>query len=189
MMSRIPLGVFHSYGFANTPIPGQTNEEGNPASQTFINNRMWTADLLVNADYQFTLSGAHLKAGRGPRNEAWRRGQIQLLRANLSQLMRSDPDKNMLVMGDLNMTPKTDEFSLLLGDRPPYFSDPLKGTGSFSHPSDSLFWRIDHILPNRQMQGELVPGSTRVARPLPMDQMIQLSDHLPIISTFLPQDQ
>jgi endonuclease/exonuclease/phosphatase family metal-dependent hydrolase len=189
MMSRIPLGIFHSYAHVNTPLTGQTDEEGRPESQTFINNRMWTAEILVNPDYRFTLTGLHLKAGRGERNEAWRIGQIDLIREHLESLMISNEQKNMLVVGDLNTAPGSREFNRLLGDEKPHFFDPLEGSGAFSHPSDSLFWRIDHILPNRQMEPELIPGSVKVAEPLDREQMIRISDHLPIIARFVTTDK
>ncbi|NBC04195.1 MAG: endonuclease/exonuclease/phosphatase family protein [Bacteroidetes bacterium] len=189
MMSRVPLGVFYSYAHANTPIPGQTDEEGRPESQTFINNRMWTAEILVNPDYRFTLTGLHLKAGRGERNEAWRIGQIDLLREHLESLVISNEQKNMLVVGDLNTPPGSREFNRLLGDQPPHFFDPLERSGAFSHPSDSLFWRIDHILPNRQMGPELAPGTVQVAEPLNREQMIRISDHLPIVARFVTTDK
>lgn len=185
LMSRVPLGVFHSFGHVNTPITGQKDEEGRPASQTFINNRMWTADILVNPGYRITLTGLHLKAGRGERNEAWRMGQIDLLREYLATLMRIDSDRNMLVLGDLNTVPGSREFKRLLGDEPPLFFDPLEGSGQFSHPSDSLYWRIDHILPNRQMEPEIVPGSVQVIEPLDREKMIRISDHLPLIARFV----
>jgi endonuclease/exonuclease/phosphatase family metal-dependent hydrolase len=185
MMSRVPMGVFYSYAHVNTPILGQTNDEGEPASQAFTNNRMWTADLLVNENYFLTLTGLHLKAGRGERNEGWRLGQIALLRDHLEMLMLHDADRNMLVLGDLNTTPGSREFNELLGDRSPVFVDPLAGTEVYSHPSDSVFWRIDHILPNRQMQKELVPESVGVVEPLSREKMIQISDHLPLIARFV----
>jgi len=188
MMSRVPMGLFHSYAHINTPIPGQTDDEGNPASQTFINNRMWTADLLVNDNYQLTLTGVHLKAGRGDRNRAWREGQINLLRNHHRMLMAQNPQRNMVVMGDLNSTPDSPEFQMLLGSNPPRYTDPLAGTGIFSHPSDSAFWRIDHILPNRQAAAELVPNSVEVIRPLTDEKMSAVSDHLPLRARFLVRD-
>ena len=189
MMSRVPMGVFYSYAHVSTPILGQTNDEGEPASQAFTNNRMWTADMLVNEHYSLTLTGLHLKAGGGERNQAWRLGQIALLRDHLGMLMRENAGRNMLVLGDLNTTPGSKEFNELLGDEPPLFIDPLAGTGAYSHPSDSLFWRIDHMLPNRQLQKELVPQSVEVIEPLSREQMIQISDHLPIIARFVTEEQ
>ena len=189
MMSRVPLGLFHSYANVNTPIPGQTDDEGNPASQTFINNRMWTADILVNPDYSFTLTGLHLKAGGGERNQAWRLGQIRLLREHFEMLTQQDPDQNMLVMGDLNTTPDSKEFNTLLGDQNPTFIDPLAGTNTFTHASDSLFWRIDHILPNKHMENELVPNSVEVVEPLERSKMITISDHMPLRALFITDDK
>lgn len=190
MMSRIPLGTFYSYAHINTPIVDQVDSLGNTQSQTFINNRMWSADIIVNSGYRFTLTGLHLKAGRGDRNEGWRLGQINLLRSQFKRLMALDNDRNMLIAGDLNTTPDSREFNVLLGNNDrPEFIDPLAGSGTFTHPSDSLFWRIDHLLPNRAMQPELVPGSVTAARPLPMDQMIMISDHLPVTAVFTPREQ
>jgi len=189
MMSRIPMGMFYSYAHINTPIPGQTDDEGNPASQTFINNRMWTADLLVNEHYSLTITGAHLKAGRGERNVAWREGQIALLRNHLKSLMKQNSTTNMLVMGDLNATPESPEFKKLLGEANLKFSDPLADTEVYTHPSDSMFWRIDHILPNQQAKNELIPESVEVLWPLPKDKMIQISDHLPLKANFVATDQ
>lgn len=188
MMSRIPMGMFYSYAHINTPIPGQTDDEGNPASQTFINNRMWTADLLVNEHYRLTITGAHLKAGRGERNRAWRMGQIALLRNHLNGLMIHNPTRNMIVMGDLNTTPASPEFKKLLGEATPKFIDPLANTNIYTHPSDSTFWRIDHILLNRQAKNELIPESVEVIWPLPKEQMIQISDHLPLKANMVAID-
>ncbi|MDZ7690194.1 MAG: endonuclease/exonuclease/phosphatase family protein [Balneolaceae bacterium] len=190
MMSRIPLGMFYSYANVNTPIIGQTDSLGQTQSQTFTNNRMWTVDVLVNPDYEFTLTGLHLKAGRGARNEGWRMGQVNLLRAQLQRLMELDPNRNQLVMGDLNTTPGSEEFNALLGEQSDLtFVDPLAGTGAFSHPSDSLFWRIDHILPNQQMTPELVQTSVEIARPLNDSDMIAISDHLPVVAEFVTTEQ
>jgi endonuclease/exonuclease/phosphatase family metal-dependent hydrolase len=185
MMSRVPVGLFHSYANAVTPIVGLTDDQGDPAQQVLTNNRMWTAEMLVDSDVTLWLTGLHLKAGRGERNEAWRRGQINLLRDHLGDLTTVDPQRKMLVVGDLNMTPDEDEFKLLLGDQSdqPTFVDPLAGSGVFSHPSDSLFWRIDHWLPNQQLQPNVAPNSVHIAHPLPMEQMIKLSDHLPVAGT------
>ena len=191
MMSRIPLGTFYSYAHVNTPITGYTDTLGNPQSQTFVNNRMWSADVLVNPDYTFTITGLHLKAGQSDRNRAWRMGQINLLRARFRQLMKLDPDRNMVVVGDLNSTPGSEEFQRFLGNSSEAvrFIDPLKNTEAFSHPSDSLFWRIDHILPNTHMNPELVPESVTIARPLVDEQMIMISDHLPVKASFVAKEK
>lgn len=187
MMSRVPLGLFHSYATSNTPIPGQLDEAGNPESQTFINNRMWTAEILVNPEYHFFLTGVHLKAGRGERNESWRMGQMNLLRYHYDQLLKQNPDANILAVGDFNSTPESPEMELFLGEGTDIeFIDPLAETEIFSHPADSAFWRIDHILPNTNMIKEVVNGSVKVNYYFSPDSMNQAADHLPMTIKIIP---
>lgn len=190
IMSRIPLGTFYSYAVSNTPIPGQTGENGTTESQTFINNRMWSVDVLPNQDYDLNLTGVHLKAGRGERNKQWRIGMMALLRSQFRNFMHLDADQNLLIVGDLNSTPDSEEFQYLLGEGTDItFVDPLKGSGIFSHPADSVFWRIDHILPNTHLQPELVDGSVEVFTPFSPDSMAAIADHLPMRVKIIPQEK
>ena len=190
VMSRIPLGFFHSYATANTHIIGQLDEDGNPASQTFINNRMWTTEVLVSPDYQFSLTGVHLKAGRGERNENWRLGQMNLLRAHYKQLLSLNPDQNILAVGDFNSTPDSDEFQAFLGTGTDVeFIDPLAGTNVFSHPADSAFWRIDHILPNVNIQPEIIGDTVLLNYFFSPDSMEMAADHLPMSVQIIARDQ
>lgn len=189
VMSRVPLGIFHSYATANTPIAGETDDDGNPASQAFTNNRMWTLDVLVKPEYNFALTGVHLKAGRGERNENWRIGQMNLLRSHYAMLLASDPQRNILAVGDFNSTPDSREFLHFLGEGSDVeFIDPLAGTGTYSHPADSAFWRIDHILPNTNISNEIVPGSVEVDYYFSPDSMASIADHLPMTIEIVPSD-
>lgn len=200
VMSRFPLGTFYSYAPWFTAIEGQKEEDGSEAVQNLVNNRMWSVEVLPHQNYQFILTGLHLKAGRGERNEAWRLGQIKALRAQFSRFLALNSEQNLLVVGDFNCTPESVEFNYLLsgdstGIEPkttksqPYFIDPLAGTSVFSHPADSAFWRIDHILPDRNMLAEMVGGSVKpfaVKSPL---EMRAIADHLPMISKFVLNEQ
>lgn len=189
-MSRVPVGTVYSYAASNTPILNHTDEDGNPESQTFINNRMWSVDVLVNEHYDFNLTGVHLKAGRGERNEAWRTGMLNLLRNQLSKFTKLDADQNLMVVGDFNATPDSPEFRSFLGDSTKLqFTDPLAGTGIFSHPADSVFWRIDHIIPNNHMMPEIIPGSVQVFTPFSPDSMNFIADHLPLMVDIVAREQ
>ncbi len=190
LLSRVPLGSFYSYANSNTPILGQTNDDGSLASQSFINNRMWSVDVLVNENYDFNLTGLHLKAGRGERNENWRSGMMNLLRNQFSKFMELDHDQNLLVVGDFNATPNSWEFQSFLGDTTDLrFIDPLAGTGVFSHPADSVFWRIDHIVPNEFMMPEIIQNSVQVFTPFSPDSMDFIADHLPMIVDIIATEQ
>lgn len=194
VMSRIPLGTFFSYSPWTLPIEGFTEDDGSAAVQNLVNNRMWSVEVLPSSSYRFMITGLHLKAGRGERNEAWRLSQIKALRAQFERFEQWNPSLNHLVVGDLNCTPESDEFRYLLtGDSSlngPLFIDPLAGTEVFSHPADSVFWRIDHILLNKQMMPELLSDSPfGPFTPFSPDSMRSISDHLPMQAYFLMGDK
>ncbi len=186
VMSRVPLGILYSYANANTFILGENEEDGSPSSQNFTNNRMLSVNVHVNPSYSFMLTGLHLKAGRGDRNEGWRTGQINLLREHYSILTSIDPDARILVTGDLNTMPGNREFLQLLGsDTDLIFIDPLAGVEAYTHTSDDPQRQLDHILPSETMMADMVPGSAEVAMPFDAQTMRFISDHLPVVAKFL----
>ena len=186
VMSRVPLGTVYSYGAVHTPVLDYVNENGEVETQNYINTRMWSADVFVNNSYDFVLTGLHLKAGRGERNEGMRLGQIKFLKGQFNRFLNENPATNLLVVGDLNSTPDSREIQTLLeGENGAAFVDPLAGTSTYSHPSDSPFWRIDHILPNKNMAEELVPESVQVKQLLPEEEQQKVSDHLPLMAKFI----
>ena len=190
VMSRVPLGIMYGYGAVTTPVEYIDEKTGEKKyeTQSMINTRMWSVDVLVNEDYSFLLTGVHLKAGRGARNEAMRLGQINFLKGQFERFYRENPSKNMLIVGDFNCTPESNEFKTLLdGDSPVQFVDNLSAD-AFSHPADDPKWRIDHLLPNEAMQKELINGSLEVKYYFEKDVQRSLSDHLPLVANFLTTD-
>ncbi len=186
VMSRIPLGMLYSYANPDSYIVDILDDDGRVQRQNFTNNRMLSVDVLVNQDYSFLLTGLHLKAGRGERNENWRIGQIDLLRDHFEYLTAVHPDKRMLLAGDLNILPGDREFLHLLGDNnTPQFVDPLADVDSFTHTSDNPVRQLDHLLPNETMMEDMVPGSAEVIFPFDPDTMRTISDHLPVIARFV----
>jgi endonuclease/exonuclease/phosphatase family metal-dependent hydrolase len=187
--SRLPLGVLRSYAAAPTPIEGETDDAGRPASQSLVNHRLWTVDVLARPDYAFALVGAHLKAGRGPSNEGWRRGQIRLLHTDLARLRALHPDLDVLIAGDLNATPESGEIALLLNADgaagPVAFVNPSADRQHLTHPAPDPTRQLDYLLPSRSMLPRLVPGSVQVAAPLPLDAMARVADHLPVVADFV----
>ncbi|MFO7847175.1 MAG: endonuclease/exonuclease/phosphatase family protein [Balneolaceae bacterium] len=186
VMSRLPLGMLYSYANIFTPIEGETNDDGNPARQHFTNNRLVSVDVIVNPEYSFTLTGVHLKAGRGERNEGWRIGQVDLLRSHYSQILSTNSSANILFTGDLNMQPGDREYNRLLGaETGVVFVDPMADEESLTHPADNPARQLDYIIPNEQMMERLVPGSAEVAMPMDRESMRLISDHLPVIARFV----
>jgi endonuclease/exonuclease/phosphatase family metal-dependent hydrolase len=189
VMSRFPLGAVTLFGTARTGIEGQVDEAGGPAAQNFTNHRLMVVEVFVDPDYEFLLAGLHLKAGMGERNAGWRMGQIRLLRARLNRVVRERPLANVLIAGDLNSTPETPEIAFLLHSDGIQFVDPLEGSDVKTMSSRNPRRRIDYLLPNTRMAPELVQGSMTVPMPLEPEQMVEVSDHLPVVAEFLARNR
>ncbi|MEM1406106.1 MAG: endonuclease/exonuclease/phosphatase family protein [Bacteroidota bacterium] len=191
VMSRVPLGIIYGYGSVTTPVSyvDEESDEERYETQNRINTRMWSVDVLVNDQYSFLLTGVHLKAGRGARNEAMRLGQIQFLKGQFDRFTKEDPEKNILIVGDFNATPDSKEFQFMLdGNSPVKFIDNVEDS-VFSHPADSPRWRIDHILPNQNMQSELVKNTLKVTYFFDKETQRKLADHLPLVASFITRDK
>ena len=169
VMSRFPMGIISGYGSATTPLPGYLSDDGSRETQNHINTRMWSIDVFPAENYSFLLTEVHLKAGRGPRNEAMRTGQINLLTTTFNRMLNQNPGKNMIIAGDLNATPNSTEIGLLLrNDRlKNRFVDAVDTTIK-THPADAPNRRLNYILINRNMYDELVENSMAVVSFSPM---------------------
>ncbi len=189
VMSRFPMGIISGYGSATTPLPNYVAEDGSTETQNNINTRMWSIDVFPAEDYAFLLTGVHLKAGRGPRNEAMRTGQLNLLAATFNRRLDENPGQNMIVAGDLNATPSSAEMGLLLrNDRLKNGFIDAVDTTVYSHPADTPTRRLDYLLVNRNMHTEVVENSIEIASLFPKDTMRTISDHLPVVGRFYKQD-
>ena len=190
VMSRFPMGIISGYGNATTPLPGYLTKEGNSETQNHINTRMWSIDVFPAEDYSFLLTGVHLKAGRGERNSAMRKGQLNLLTATFNRMLDENHDKNMIVAGDLNATPNSKELSLLLSNErlKNRFIDVIDTT-VYSHPADHPDRRLDYLLVNQNMYSEAVPNAIQVARYFSSDTMRIISDHLPVVGRFYREEK
>lgn len=189
VMSKVPLGTMYSYGSLYTPVPGVLDEEGNEETQVNLNTRMWSIDVFPTGTYEFNLTGVHLKAGRGERNEQMRIGQINFLKGQYTRFLKENKRTNLLMVGDFNSLPDSREMQAILnGKKGNQFIDPLDPS-VLTHPSDNPSRRLDYILPNVNMNKELMPGSVKVEYILSKEEMTSLSDHLPVIAEFCTIDK
>ncbi|WP_025764903.1 endonuclease/exonuclease/phosphatase family protein [Dyadobacter tibetensis] len=189
VMSRFPMGIINGYGSATTALPGYLNEEGKPETQNQLNTRMWSIDIFPADNYSFLLTGVHLKAGRSARDIAMRKGQLALLTENFNKHLLLDPEKNMVLAGDLNATPDSEEISLVTSktDLKNIFVDTISPE-VLSHPANSPSRRLDYILVNRNMQAEILDGGAKVVTFFDADTMRLISDHLPVMARFTKKD-
>lgn len=189
VMSRVPLGTHYGYGRVFTPIVGKTQENGSPASQDQINTRMWSVDVIPNEDYVFTLTGVHLKAGRGEENEGFRKGQYRFLKGQFARFIKERPNANLLMVGDFNSYPDSPELQeFLLPESGVKMLNPTEGTTLLTHPADNPERQLDYILYNDKMKPEVIKESYKVAMPLEAEQMRRIADHLPLVIEFEVQE-
>ncbi|MEL6535533.1 MAG: endonuclease/exonuclease/phosphatase family protein [Bacteroidota bacterium] len=186
VMSRLPLGSLNGYGSVTTPLVDWKDEEGQRETQNQLNTRMLTVEVLARPGKTIYLTGLHLKAGRGPRNEAMRLGQVEYLKSQFARVRAADPEGFLLVAGDLNCTPASDEFQALLrNDTGPGLVDPWAADSSvYSHPADQPQWRIDHLLASQNLSERMLEP-TQYRYFFDTTQQRALADHLPAMGTFL----
>lgn len=190
VMSKFPLGILYAYGNVTTPVVDYKNEDGLAETQNNLNTRMWSLEVFPAKDYDFILTGLHLKAGRGERNESMRLGQINFLKQQFSRFNMINASQNLLIAGDLNSTLGSEEIKALKSGKTDAdrFFDPLP-LNSLTHPSDDPSRRLDYILVNGNMKKEYLPDSAEVPELLDDKKMQVLSDHLPVAITFKRSDQ
>lgn len=189
LMSRFPLGVLQAYGDVYTPVTGYLDDEGKKQTQVNLNTRLWTLQVFADPSYEFWLTGVHLKAGRGLRNEAMRAGQIHMLNKQFDRLANQDPDVNLMIAGDFNAYPNSEELKLLTDStRSNHLIDPMDTT-VWTHPSDAPQRRLDYMLINQGMSDEMIAGSVRPVYFFSADSMRMLSDHLPVMGEFSKGNQ
>lgn len=190
VMSRFPLGIMYSYGNVTTPVIDWINEEGKRESQSQLNTRAWSIDVYPAENYNFLLTAVHLKAGRGERNIAMRLGQIEFLKGQFDRFLKEDPHRNMVMLGDFNATPDSQELATLKRSEAPLnrFVDPLK-SAVLTHPADEPTRRLDYILFNNNMAPEYVEGSARPVYFFDKKKQAATADHLPVVATFTRQNK
>lgn len=87
------------------------------------------------------------------------------------------------MMGDFNSLPNSIEMEHLLdGKRGNQFFDPIPNN-VFSHSSKSPNRRLDYMIFNKNMMKEVVPGSAEISYILNEEEMVKISDHLPVITS------
>ena len=189
VMSKFPLGVLYSYGAVNTPALNYVDEDGNRETQNKLNTRMWSLEVFPSEDYNFILTGLHLKAGRGKRNEALRLGQINFLKHQFKRFLKLNSDQNLLIVGDLNSTLNSKEIETLMGGntKEETFIDPLPEE-TMTHSVDDPSRRLDYVLFNGNMKAEYIMSSAQIPELLSEDQLEVVSDHLPLVISFKTSD-
>ncbi|HOW64092.1 MAG TPA: endonuclease/exonuclease/phosphatase family protein [Candidatus Paceibacterota bacterium] len=160
-------------------------------------------DIAVNSRYQFTLITAHLKSKRQvpEADEAeLRQQEARLLRGKVEARLASNPNANVVLLGDFNDTKDSPSLKLLVGKGPsalydtrpaerngdtapppaPFMSAP-RVTWTYFYGKEDTYSRVDYILLSRGMAREWQRSGTYV---LAFANWGIASDHRPIVATF-----
>ncbi|HRT09992.1 MAG TPA: endonuclease/exonuclease/phosphatase family protein [Candidatus Paceibacterota bacterium] len=160
-------------------------------------------DIAVGTNYTFTLLTAHLKSKRviPEADEAeMRLAEARLLREKVDALLSADPERNVVVLGDLNDTKDSASTRAVIGrgrlrlvdtrpaerngDNVPSSNpawDPRNVTWTHYYGKEDSYSRIDYILLSPGMAREWVTNETYV---LAAPNWGVASDHRPLVATF-----
>lgn len=163
-------------------------------------------DIEVDDEYRFTLFNVHLKSNLPvwyADQADFREAEAGVLREKVGRLVRGDPDRNIVVAGDLNDLPNSRTLKLIrsrgryrLWDIRPTESSLRESKGTteagrgvswtYYFEGKDIYYRYDYLLFSAGMrrewreEGAVIPlhAAWRMA-----------SDHRLIVSEFLSQDQ
>lgn len=195
LLSRVPIVAQHDH----------TNDSFVLDGRRFHSSRSTIeAEFEISPEFRFTLLTTHLKSKRpvAYADEAELREQeARLLRRHVDDLLRQDPQVNLLVCGDFNDTPDSKPIHLLIGSGRQALFDtrPFEATAgvpndasernkkerqiTWTHfyPHDDTYSRFDYQLLSRSMTRHWIPEQSYVYA---WPHWGEASDHRPVVCTF-----
>jgi endonuclease/exonuclease/phosphatase family metal-dependent hydrolase len=145
-------------------------------------------DIRVNDAYVFRLIVAHLKSKVFNKlgQTEMRRNEARLLSKHIRKALKSAPQLNLLVVGDMNDTYKSAALREVRGKTKKYLfdlrpRDVVGDTWTRVSITDDQYDRIDYLLVSAGMSSEVVVEKTHVVR---HPEMFLASDHRPLVAVF-----
>jgi endonuclease/exonuclease/phosphatase family metal-dependent hydrolase len=150
-------------------------------------------DIGINPDYTLRLLVAHLKSNlyHAYGQAEMRRNEARLLNKNVRASLDRHPEINLLVVGDMNVTPDTALFRDIVTyqDQPILFdlrpADAAGDAWTYRENNDSS-QRLDYMLVSQGLLPEVLLDKTFAIR---SRQLLQASDHRPLVATFTASEQ
>ncbi|MBI1290744.1 hypothetical protein GC173_05815 [bacterium] len=183
IVSRLPIGRIVS--LREREITSATQNR----TRNDINNRLLGAEILGPGRSRFFVAGLHLKAGRPDADVEWRKLQAGIVQEMLAHESAAEPGLPILVAGDMNMLPKSEEYVALTEGGSIKLQSPFEKWGfPFTHTADAPERTFDYIFHNSAMEAFYAAESASVPTPLSPQDMRKISDHLPVVATYnIPQ--
>lgn len=194
VLSRFPITRRNSHTNESFILNGRRHSVGRGFGEV---------DIELSPTYRITLLVAHLKSkvadGRGDETEL-REQEAVLLREKIEARLKSQPQANLVLAGDLNDTKDSLAIRTILGrgarglvDLRPAERDsgdptakterrvPRNVAWTYHYPKEDTYSRIDYLLVSPGLAREWKPGETYI--PIFPD-WGQASDHRPLVATF-----
>jgi len=195
ILSRFPIVARHPHTNDNFLLTGRRYR---------VSRGFAEVDIKVNDSYAFTLITAHLKSRRPipDADEAeMRLEEAKILREKIEARLATNPDANLIVLGDFNDTYDTPSTKAIIGrgktamidtrpaerngDNQPHPTNrrysPRNVTWTHYYGVEDSYSRIDYILLNSGMAKEWVTNETYI---LTVPNWGIGSDHRPLVATF-----
>ena len=181
LLSRFPIVARNS----KDDVPFELNN-----TQMRIGRGILDVTVKLSDDYLLRLVGAHLKSRREVPDfdqAAMRAKEAWYLRGHLNDILRVNPDENLLLFGDLNDTKNEYPVKELLG----HAKDPLRMTDLFLADRHGYRWthywstadiysRIDYLLVSQGLWPEIAMDKSGISSPAIW---FKASDHRAIFCT------
>ena len=194
VLSRFPILARRSHTNDNFLLSGRRFR---------VSRGLTEVDIKVNDHYEFTLLGAHLKSKRAvpEADEAeLRLEEAKVLREKVNDLLRANPNANIVVLGDFNDTKDSKAIKAVIGvgrnklvdtrpaerngdnlPNPNPAWEPKNITWTHYYGKEDSYSRIDYILLSPGMAREWVKPETYIPT---IPNWGLGSDHRPIVAAF-----
>jgi len=184
VLSRYPITAYNSH----------TDDRYTIGPKQFpLQRGIIEVDIEINPAYTLRLMVAHLKSNlfHAYGQAEMRRNEARLLNKNIRAALAPNPDINLLVVGDMNVTPDTALFRDIVTyqDKPILFdlrpADTAGDAWTYRESNDSS-QRLDYMLVSQGLLPEVRLNKTATIR---SRQLLQASDHRPLVATFTATEQ
>ncbi|PWU07661.1 MAG: hypothetical protein C5B47_05800 [Verrucomicrobia bacterium] len=153
LLSRFPVERDNSRNSVTTRLPGHLVKRG-----------ILDVTLRLEKDYALRLIGSHLKSQK-PGNidpKEIRNAEAQSLALHIREILKSEPETNLLVFGDFNDRPSSTTLKTLLEAHPtsPLYdlapADPQGLRWTYHFAKDDVYSRYDYLLAGVELIPEIV---------------------------------
>lgn len=144
--------------------------------------------IEVNPQYRLHLMVAHLKSKvfHSFGQAEMRRNEARLLNNHVRDILKDNPEANLLVVGDFNDDPSSAALREIRAYKGETILNDLRPTDTvgdaWTHrENDDNYHRIDYMLASRGLLPEVVPDKCFAVRAAGLE---RASDHRPLVATF-----